>query len=123
MAGIDHYYAALGLTPSASAREIKQAHRDLVRQWHPDKFAGDPSLQAKATERLKDINEAYKALIRNHRSELFATVAGPNRGPQRSPRAPVEYADTARRGDATHARAAGRSRRTVSFNPFLVFLG
>ena len=29
----------LGLAPSASATEIKQAYRELMQQYHPDKVA------------------------------------------------------------------------------------
>jgi hypothetical protein len=30
------YYALLGLPRGASDREIKRAHKKLVRKWHPD---------------------------------------------------------------------------------------
>jgi hypothetical protein len=55
-------YELLGLAPGASAEELKAAHRDLVKVWHPDRFAHDPRLQQKAQERLKEINEAYELL-------------------------------------------------------------
>ncbi|MDX6694781.1 MAG: hypothetical protein QOF02_2384 [Blastocatellia bacterium] len=52
----------LGLKPGASAQEIKAAYRDMAKVWHPDRFAHDPRLQAKAQNKLKEINEAYEAL-------------------------------------------------------------
>ena len=61
---MDDYYRTLGLTPSASELEIKQAWRDLARIWHPDRFSHDPRLQARAVEELKKINEAYEVLIK-----------------------------------------------------------
>lgn len=53
----------LGVKPGVSARELKAAHRDLAKVWHPDRFLHDPRLQQKAQEKLKEINEAYKELI------------------------------------------------------------
>lgn len=53
----------LGVKPGVSARELKQAHRDLAKVWHPDRFVHDPRLQEKAQEKLKEINEAYEQLI------------------------------------------------------------
>jgi hypothetical protein len=52
----------LGLKAGASAQEIKAAYRDMAKVWHPDRFAHDPRLQAKAQNKLKEINEAYEAL-------------------------------------------------------------
>ncbi len=57
MAGKD-YYKVLGISRSASEREIKQAYRRLARQYHPDVNPGDKS----AEERFKQINEAYEVL-------------------------------------------------------------
>lgn len=55
-------YELLGVAPGASVQELKAAHRDLAKVWHPDRFAHDPRLQQKAQEKLKEINEAYDRL-------------------------------------------------------------
>ena len=55
----DSDYEVLGLRPGASLDEAKQAHRDLVKVWHPDRFPNDPRLQARAQEKLQEINAAY----------------------------------------------------------------
>lgn len=55
-------YEILELKPDASQEEIKQAYRDMVKVWHPDRFSHDPRLQQKAQEKLKEINEAYEQL-------------------------------------------------------------
>jgi len=57
MAGKD-YYKILGVSRSASEREIKQAYRKLARQYHPDVNPGDKA----AEEKFKQINEAYEVL-------------------------------------------------------------
>jgi curved DNA-binding protein len=52
------YYQTLGLSKTASGKEIKQAYRKLARKFHPDLNPGD-----KASEtRFKEINEAYEVL-------------------------------------------------------------
>lgn len=55
-------YDVLGLSPGASAAEVKAAHRDLAKVWHPDRFLHDLRLQQKAQEKLKEINKAYDRL-------------------------------------------------------------
>lgn len=55
-------YEILGVRPGVSPQELKSAHRDLAKVWHPDRFAHDPRLQAKAQEKLKEINEAFDQL-------------------------------------------------------------
>jgi curved DNA-binding protein CbpA len=52
----------LALKPGASPLEIKEAYRDLVKVWHPDRFGSDPRLRQKAEDRLRDLNEAYGVL-------------------------------------------------------------
>ncbi len=54
-------YKVLGVSPSATDEEIKQAYRDLVKKYHPDKHRGT-SYESEATEKLKQINEAYDML-------------------------------------------------------------
>ena len=56
-------YELLGVKPGVSSTELKAAHRDLAKVWHPDRFVHDPRLQEKAQEKLKEINEAYELLI------------------------------------------------------------
>jgi hypothetical protein len=53
------YFRALELDPSATLDEIKQAYKDLVMVWHPDRFAHNLRLRHKAEEKLKQFNQAY----------------------------------------------------------------
>ncbi len=52
------YYSTLGVTKSASEKEIKQAFRKLARKHHPDVNPGDKASES----RFKEINEAYEVL-------------------------------------------------------------
>ena len=61
-ADLSKAYELLGVKPGVSIRELKAAHRDLAKVWHPDRFLHDPRLQEKAQEKLKEINEAYEHL-------------------------------------------------------------
>src|SRR4030095_4623616 len=62
MKSTTEYCDALGIKPSSTPEQFKQAYRDLVNVWHPDRFAHDPRLQKIAEEKLKEINEAYEHL-------------------------------------------------------------
>ena len=57
---IDRCFGMLGLKPGASQEELTQAYRDLANVWHPDRFVGNPRLQKKAEEKIKEINAAYE---------------------------------------------------------------
>ncbi|MGH9347427.1 MAG: DnaJ C-terminal domain-containing protein [Vicinamibacterales bacterium] len=52
------YYSTLGVSKSASDKEIKQAFRKLARKLHPDVNPGDKAAETK----FKEINEAYEVL-------------------------------------------------------------
>jgi|RhiMethySRZTD1v2_1073278.scaffolds.fasta_scaffold53702_4 curved DNA-binding protein len=52
------YYQTLGVSKTASDKEIKQAYRKLARKHHPDVNPGDKTAEA----RFKEINEAYEVL-------------------------------------------------------------
>jgi curved DNA-binding protein len=52
------YYATLGITKTASEKEIKQAFRKLARKYHPDVNPGDKAAEA----RFKEVNEANEVL-------------------------------------------------------------
>ncbi|WGV25069.1 J domain-containing protein [Halotia branconii] len=58
---INHAYEILGLTPGASQAQIKQAYRQLVKTWHPDRFF-DQKQKQEAESKIKKINAAYNTL-------------------------------------------------------------
>ena len=54
----EDYYFTLGVREAATAEEIRDAYRALMKQYHPDFNEGSP----RANERGKRINEAYEVL-------------------------------------------------------------
>jgi len=60
---MDKYYQILGLKPEATEKEIVEAYKVLVKVWQPDRFSNDPNVQKIATEKIKEIDEAFKQLL------------------------------------------------------------
>ena len=56
-------YKILGISQSATDEEIKKAYRNLARKYHPDNYAGT-AMADLAEEKMKQINEAYRALTK-----------------------------------------------------------
>ena len=63
------HYRTLGLSPGATADDIKGAYRRLAMKYHPDRNPNDPSAEAK----FKEIKAAYEFLS----SPTFKYVAPP----------------------------------------------
>lgn len=53
------FYEILGVSKTATDKEIKKAYKNLVKKYHPDVFDGDKSL---AESKIKEINDAYDTL-------------------------------------------------------------
>lgn len=60
-------YDILGIRKTASADEIKAAHRKLVRKFHPDVNKGDKS----AEEKFKEVQYAYDVLSDNDKRTKY----------------------------------------------------
>ena len=52
------YYKTLGVSDTASAKEVTRAYRKLARELHPDANPGDAS----AEERFKEVSAAYDVI-------------------------------------------------------------
>jgi hypothetical protein len=76
------HHVTLGLDQEpASAGEIREAYRDAVQIWHPDRFEGNPRLRQRAEEQFKCIQVAYRELVEH---EPTAAAPPPPREPVRT---------------------------------------
>ena len=80
----------LDLAPPVRLEDAKQAYKDLVQVWHPDRFTHSPRLQERAEAKLKQLNLAYETLVpllqaqqklRQKRADRRAAVRTPERSP------------------------------------------
>jgi curved DNA-binding protein CbpA len=79
-------YQLLGVAPTASAAEIRQAYARLAREKHPDRFS-DPAEKHSAQSAFQDITTAFNTLVNpSRREEYDATRHRPQ------PRTPEEIA-------------------------------
>ena len=64
------YYKVLGVSPSASDKEITKVYRKLARKLHPDANPGD----SKAEEQFKEVSAAYDVLGDGERRAQYDQV-------------------------------------------------
>ena len=60
-------YKVLGISREASQDDIRKAHRNLVRQYHPDANPKDPT----ADERFKEVQHAYEVLSNEKKRQEY----------------------------------------------------
>lgn len=77
-------FEILELDPDASVDEAKQAYKDIVNVWHPDRFSHNSRLKEKAEEKLKEINVAYDT-VNSFLSSKRATRPRPDQTPPAKP--------------------------------------
>lgn len=71
-------YEVLGVRTDATEEEIKKAYRTLVKKYHPDQYKGT-SYESTATEKLKEVNEAYN-ILKNGSKGGYYQSQGTNTG-------------------------------------------
>lgn len=70
------FYAVLGVSADADAKEIKKVYRKLARELHPDAKPGDKA----AEQRFKEIGEAYAVLSDPEQRKQYDAVRAMSRG-------------------------------------------
>src|SRR2546429_6176395 len=103
------YYQTLGVSRTASEKEIKSAYRRLARQYHPD-VNKDP----KATDRFKLINEAYEVLSDPKKRSKYDQLGSDWERIEREQEVARQYQSQASRGTG----AAGVGDFSDFFNTF-----
>jgi hypothetical protein len=98
-------FATLGLDETAPIEAIRDAYRDLVKIWHPDRFPDDARVKARADDMMRAINVAYDIAL------AHATAPPPAAG------APAASASTASAAATGAASGAPRSTRAANFGP------
>lgn len=64
------FYAALGVSKTATQDEIKKAYRKLARKYHPDQNPGDRA----AEEKFKEVSEAYQVLSNDEDRKQYDAI-------------------------------------------------
>jgi len=67
----DKFYKILDVTPDTPWEDIKRAYHDMMKVWHPDRFAGDPRLQKIVEEKTKELTHAFKKIEEDYHSIKF----------------------------------------------------
>ena len=68
------YLKILELSENASLDDIKNARKELIKVWHPDRFENDENLIKRANCKTQKINEAYEYLTKNYSNEAVDEV-------------------------------------------------
>ncbi len=63
MRRILQYRKVLGVQEAVALAELKSVYRNLMKDWHPDKFQDDQDRKLEAEEKSKKIIEAYHFLV------------------------------------------------------------
>lgn len=71
LGGCPSYYAILEVSETASTEEIGTAYRNKALLYHPDKAVQNKLTFEVATEKFKEINEAYATLSDPENRKLY----------------------------------------------------
>ncbi|TET82078.1 MAG: hypothetical protein E3J46_14350, partial [Desulfobacteraceae bacterium] len=86
--------------------EVKQAYKDLVNIWHPDRFSTKPRLKQKAEKKLKEVNQAYETL-----KSLLPSKPGLEKEAEKTPHAQAQAKTQAEPGArAADSRAEAKTK-------------
>ena len=72
-------YTVLGVGRDATDDEIKAAYRELAKKYHPDNYSDSP-LSDLASEKMKEINEAYDQIMNERKNGAGSAGYGGSTG-------------------------------------------
>ncbi len=120
-------YRALGLQSGAQPEEVKHAFRNLVKQWHPDRYHQRSALeQHQAEERFKAISLAYRRIVASWEPEVRKSRAPRAHREAASTRSEADGRDTSTKASDNSAggfEAAGRTRPISSRTGWSIPMG
>lgn len=63
MKRINEYKKLFNVESDTDLKTLKNTYRNLVKEWHPDKFTGNDTLAIEAEHKSRQIIEAYHFLV------------------------------------------------------------
>jgi len=63
MKRINEYKKLFNVEPGTDLKTLKTTYRNLVKEWHPDKFAADDELALEAEQKSRQIIDGYHFLV------------------------------------------------------------
>ena len=60
---ISKAFRLLDITPSANLEDLKKAYKEKIKYYHPDKFQNNPVMEKVATDKTRQVVEAYALLV------------------------------------------------------------
>ncbi|BAV05354.1 DnaJ domain-containing protein [Filimonas lacunae] len=63
MKRISNYRKLLNVTQDTDLKELKSVYRNLMKEWHPDKFNDNEEAKLEAEEKSKELIKAYHFLV------------------------------------------------------------
>ncbi len=76
MRKVAHYRSLLGVDKDAKLAQLKSIYRSSMKEWHPDRFHGNPQGQAEAEEKSREVIEAYHFLVSINPETLALELPG-----------------------------------------------
>ncbi len=77
--------AILGVPEGTTPEQLRARYRELVKQWHPDRYARDPQGQIEAEARMREINVAFDLLLSAGSTPFVESPQEPSTAPPRAP--------------------------------------